>query len=223
MRAINLLPGEERGPRLEGVRTPLLVLAGSVALATAAAVFLALGASGTASDRRSELAAVQASLATLPKAPRSAVPQGVLVQERSNRTVALAAALGTRAPLDRVLRQVALVLPSDVWLTGMRVVSPVASAATAAPAAPPAPGGAAPPEGLTIEGAAHSYAGVARALSRLALVPVLEDVRLTTSMLAEQAAPSSPGPDGQTPRPRAPGKRYVTFTITASLVTGGQQ
>ncbi|HWQ24695.1 MAG TPA: hypothetical protein VNK94_11375, partial [Gaiellaceae bacterium] len=118
MRAINLLPRDEERARLEGLRMPLLVLAGGLAVATAAAVALAAGASGTAEARRTELAALEATIDRLPKAPRPAVSQSVLAQERSNRLAALAAALGSRTAFDRALREIALVLPDDVWLTG---------------------------------------------------------------------------------------------------------
>lgn len=221
MRAINLLPRDEERARLEGLRMPLLVLAGGLAVATAAAVALAAGASGTAEARRTELATLEATIDRLPKAPRPAVSQSVLAQERSNRLAALAAALGSRTAFDRALREIALVLPDDVWLTGLRAVAP--AAATPASGGPPAapPSAAGPAEGLTIEGAAFTHGGVARALARLSALPSLADVRLTSSALAEQqAAAPSPTP-GSPPPARRPGKQFVVFTISASLAAGG--
>lgn len=222
MRAINLLPRDERRPRLEGLRTPLLLLAGGLAVATAAAAALAVGASGTADARRAELAALEATIERLPKAPRPAVSQGVLAQERSSRLAALAAALSSRTSFDRAFREIALVLPDDVWLTGLRAVAPasIAPATGGPPAVPPTAGVTA--EGLTIEGAAFTHAGVARALARLSALPSLSDVRLTSSALAEQqAATRSPAPGSSPQQPARPGKRFVVFTVSASLATRG--
>lgn len=222
MRAINLLPRDDQRPRLEGLRMPLLVLAGGLVVATAAAAALAVGASGAAETRRAELAALEAAIERLPKAPRPAVSQSVLAQERSSRLAALAAALSARTSFDRALREIALVLPDDVWLTGLRAVAPAARtpAAGGPPSAPTTAGATA--EGLTIEGAAFTHAGVARALARLAALPSLSDVRLTSSALAEQqSATRSPASGSQPQQPARPGKRYVIFTVSASLAEGG--
>jgi Tfp pilus assembly protein PilN len=222
MRAINLLPRDEQRPRLERLRVPLLALAGGLVAASVVAGVLAVSASGSASDRRAELAAVEAELDRLPRAPRPAVSQGMLAQERSNRTAALAAALGTRSAADEVLEQIALVLPDDVWLTGLRLVTPAAVpvASGAATGTPPAVAAPATP-GVTIEGATYTHEGVARALARLAIVPSLAGVRLTSSSLAEQAATTTqPGGQGE-PAKKTPGRKFVTFTISASLAAGG--
>jgi len=220
MRAVNLLPRGEQRTRLQGKRTPLLVVVGGVAAATAGAAMLAFTASGAADDRRAELAEVEASIARLPKVHEPAVSQSALTQERSDRIAALSAALSTRISFDRLLREISLVLPEDTWLTGLQAASP----ASLAPA--PARSGSAPPpasssalEGVTIQGATYSHASVARLLSRLSVVPSLENVRLTASARVEPQAIETQGPDGQPVTPRKKGRTVVTFTITASLRT----
>ena len=83
----------------------------------------------------------------------------------------MSAALTSRVAWDRVLRQVSLVLPEDVWLTSLSATAP--SPATAA--------GAATASGFTLIGSTYSQNGVARFLSRLAVIPDLENVRLQSS------------------------------------------
>jgi Tfp pilus assembly protein PilN len=217
MRAVNLLPVDERRrTRLEGVRTPLLVVAGGVAAVTTGAVFLAMSAAGTADERRAELAAVEATIARLPEAPDPAVSQGILLAERSDRIRALAAALETRISFDRVLREISLVLPEDAWLTGLTATAPVNIAPAGTSEVPLPPVATTGPEGITIQGATYSHDSVARVLSRLSVVPSLENVRLTTSA---RVVPQPSEASGDDARPAATNSRrpVVTFAISASF------
>ncbi len=184
-----------------------------------------MSASGTASDTQAQLDAVEASIAALPRPPAQAVSQDGLALERTNRLAALSAALSTRVPVDRVLREISYVLPDDVWLTGIRAVAPVSAAPAAA-----TPGSSAAPttavEGVTIEGATYSHDGVARVLARLSAVPSLDNVRLTTSTRVEPKAPEAPAPGakpakGKKAKKAKKPKAIVTFTVAASLDTGG--
>jgi Tfp pilus assembly protein PilN len=223
MRAVNLLPRDEQRARFEGAKPPFLIAAGGVVLVTIAATLLSFSAAGTADEREAQIADVERQIAELPKAPRSEVSQGTLVRERADRTTALAAALTTRVPFDRLLREISYVFPRNAWLTQFE--------ATAPEAALPEGGGAPPPPqtqqeetpGVTIQGAAFTHEGVATVLTRLALVPSLENVQLTASVLvepqAEAANPTNQGPAAPTARTRA----HVTFIVTASLKTGAGQ
>jgi Tfp pilus assembly protein PilN len=213
MRAVNLLPRDLERQRAEGGRTPVLVAGGGVAAATAAAVMFFMSASGAVSDQRSQLDTAEAAINRLPDSGQPAVAPGAIAQERTDRVAALAAALSTRAPVDRLLRELALVLPEDAWLTGLSASAPV----TAAPAGAP-PGGAAPSAGttpgVTIQGATYSHESVARVLARLAALPTLTDVRLTASARVEPAS-------GEDAKKATTQKPVVTFTITAGLRSGG--
>ena len=214
MRAVNLLPRTAERARTEGARTPLLIAAGGAAAVTAAAVVLSLSASGAAGDRRVELAAVEEAIALVPSAGRPAVSQAVLVQERADRVAALAAALSTRIPFDRLLRELSLVLPEDAWLTGITASAPVSAAPTgASPGTPRAT--ATTTQGVTIQGATYSHQSVARVLGRLSVIPSLENVRLSASARVEPAADASASKTGKKKQ-----KTYVTFTVSATLHTG---
>jgi len=226
MRAVNLLPRDEQRPRIEGARIPLLAAAGGVAAVTTGAVLLAFSASGAADERRAELAAVQAAIARLPKAPDQAVSQGTLVQERTDRVAALSAAVSTRFAFDRLFREISYVIPKDAWLTGLKAANPAAltpaSGSTGGAPAPSSPGS----EAVTIEGATYSHDSVARILSRLAVVPSLEGVRLTASTRVEPqpttGTPSEPTKYSKKSKKSKKTKQVkkravVTFTISASL------
>lgn len=227
MRAVNLLPRDEQSVNLEGTRTPVLLAVGGLVVVTFVAGMLVFSASGTADDKRAELQAVEAAIASLPKAPTPAVSQGVLAQERSSRVVALSAALSSRIAFDRVFRDVSRVLPSDVWLTGVKVLA--ATPATDAPAGSgtPPPSSSTPPatgvtQEITITGATFRHASVATVLSRLAVVPSLENLTLTSSSLVDPEAATAPAPGEQAAPRRGPGRPIVTFTISATLVGGSR-
>ena len=219
MRAVNLMPRDERGARLELGRLPLIAAAGGVVLVTAASFFLATSASGSASDSKAELQAIEAAIARVPKGPGAAVNAGALAQERSSRVVALSAALTSRTAFDRVLREISLVLPANVWLTQLEASAPVP--AVPLPGAVPTPQTGAT-KGVTIQGATYSHDSVATVLARLAVVPSLTDVRLTSTALVEpQVEEESTSGKKSRKKPRTRAKRFVTFLVSASVRTGG--
>jgi hypothetical protein len=221
MRAVNLLPRDEQRAPLEGVRIAFLAAAGGVVLVTAAAVFLSFSASGTIEDRESELAAIEQQIEALPRTPRSEVSQGVLLRERSDRVAALAAALTGRVAFDRLFREVSYVFPNDAWLTHFEATAPDPAAPEVEGAAPPPPGTEA--AGVTIQGATYTHDKVAVVLARLALVPSLENVQLTsTSRVDPQVLAAQPRP-GEPSQPTATTKRgrpFVTFVVSADLRAG---
>jgi Tfp pilus assembly protein PilN len=213
MRAVNLMPRELEGKHGEGRRAPILVAGGGIAAVTAAAVVLFMSASGSVSDQRSQLESVEATIAQLPVPGQPAVAPTAIAQERTDRVAALTAALSTRVPVDRLLRELAYVLPEDAWLTGL-----TASAPTGAPVGA-APGSTAPTStgtpGVTIQGATYSHQSVARVLARLGALPTLADVRLTASARVEPTVP-----EGESKKVKQQ-KPVVTFTITATVRSGG--
>jgi Tfp pilus assembly protein PilN len=213
VRAVNLLPPDERRKGLEeGARTPLLIAAGGIALVAIAATFFASLASVGASDKRSQVEAVEATIAALPKARRPAVSQAALDQERTDRVAALASALSGRVAVDRLLNQISLVLPEDAWLTQLDAAAPVSEAIAASS---PVPVGTA---GVTIQGATWSHDRVAVVLARLAAMPSLTDIRLTGSTRVEPQADEGEGEQASD----QPSKPFVTFVVSASLRTGAE-
>jgi Tfp pilus assembly protein PilN len=214
VRAVNLLPLDERRRGLDAsARKPLLGAAFGIALVAVLATFVASLAAVDAGDKRSQLEAVEDAIAALPKPEQPALDVGALVQERTDRESALAAALADRVSFDQVMRQVALVLPADAWLTQLDAAAPVTPAEEAVATVPSAD------SGVTIQGATWSHDGVAVVLGRLNALPTLTDVRLTSAARVEPQA-AGQGEGGSEPGKKQRVKPYVTFVISANVRSG---
>jgi Tfp pilus assembly protein PilN len=199
MRAVNLLPREPVQSGFE--RSNLPVLGGGCAALLAAAALAAafMMQSGKVSREQGRLDTLQARVAALPPIPTGPTSaESKLAGQHNGRLAAVTAALGTRVSWDRVFREFSLVLPDDVWLTSLSVQSPVSPAATTTAPAPTS----GQPTGFVIQGHTYSHDGVARLLSRLQLIPDLQNVTLVSSTLGE-----------------AEGQSVVEFSIAASIRT----
>lgn len=184
MRAINLLPKDDA--RRTGKQKKQWIVLIPVVIALLLTVALAaafLNASGKVKSKQAELTGLQAELAAIPTPDVSKVQsQNALAAEKQTRVTALNAALSHRVAWDRVLRELSLVLPSDVWLTTVSAKAPVSSSVATATAAP---AGAVAATGLTLDGYTYSHAAVARLLSRLAVIPDVTNVQLQQSQLSK--------------------------------------
>jgi Tfp pilus assembly protein PilN len=170
MRAVNLLPRDEAKRSFEAKRGVVFGGVGGAALATAVLASMLISAGGAASSKQQELDGLRAQIAAIPTVPViDTSEEDALGAEKGARVGALSAALSGRVAWDRTLRQVSLVLPEDVWLTNLSAAAPGSSQVTAGDA------------GLTLTGSTYSQNGVARFLSRLAVVPDLANVRLQSS------------------------------------------
>lgn len=188
MKAVNLLPSDHRGPRRPSpieplVKNPLLVLAVVFALAVVGGLALQLrSASSTVSSREATLRQLEDQFARLPKPqPGAAGAQ----QTQAARLSTVTSVAEHRQPWDGFLSAVSLVMPEDVWLLSMNA-SGQSATTSPAPAAPsssstPAPASTA----FTITGYTYTQPSVARLMRRLALVPWLNGVSLTTSTKTE--------------------------------------
>jgi hypothetical protein len=183
VRAVNLLPRDERAKRTPAENAPIVVGLGLLLVVSIAFSVMFLQASSSVTDKRRALGDAKARLAVLPPLPKAQTPvEAGLAGEQKARVAAVTSALSRRVSWDRVLREFATVLPSDVWLTSLSAKAP-ASPASAAPPTPVAPGAA--PTGFTINGYTYSQDGVARLLSRLSVLPDLHNVQLQTSSLSK--------------------------------------
>jgi Tfp pilus assembly protein PilN len=201
MRAVNLLPKEETPRRRKTTNWAAVVgLAGAAVLAAALGAAL-LQAKSTVSERQDRLAAASAELAAMPVPKPVSNSAAALAGERDRRAAAVASAFTYHVPWDRMLRRFALVLPDDVWLTSLTAKAPKSPGETVSSAGT-TPGSA--PSGFTISGYTYSHDGVARLISRLAVLPDLKDVQLQTSTLTKI---------GERP--------VVQFTILADVRAGG--
>jgi Tfp pilus assembly protein PilN len=211
MRAFNLLPGEEARADQEK-RSPvpyvLVALAGVLLFAGLASFYLMAGMDAT--DKQSRIDDLRAELARYTadaEQPQAEDPTEALAAERLGRTNALSAALGTRLAWDRVLRELALVLPEDATIDSIEATSPGAYNAPQ-----PTPDGA-PIVHFKMLGGAESHASVAEVLARLSVIPEFENVELKISRRAETDTAEDTAESTDVRHP-------YTFEITAMLRLG---
>jgi Tfp pilus assembly protein PilN len=200
MRAFNLLPKEEVRAEKESKQSAIphviVALAGVLVFAALAAFYLSSSAAvtkkaGELDDLRGDLASLQVP----EKQPQTPTETANIDSERSARTAALSTALADRLAWDRVLRELALVLPADVRLVTLDATAPSPGSAGAATS------GAV--SSFRVTGTSVSQASVARLLSRLQVIPELQNVQLEFATASED--PATPG---------------VNFAITASVRQG---
>jgi Tfp pilus assembly protein PilN len=184
VRAVNLLPRDtSQASRLPSTPVLVGVCAGVLVAAVLGADFMLQ--SGKVAKEQQQLDALQARVSALPPAPTGpTAAQTELAGEHSARVSALSSALTNRVAWDRVFREFSLVLPDDVWLTTLTAKAPVSPSAAGASPAPSSTAGGAPTE-FTIAGYTYSHDGVARLLSRLQVIPDLQNVTLVSSTLAK--------------------------------------
>jgi Tfp pilus assembly protein PilN len=178
MRAFNLLPREARretATRRPGLAHVAVAVVAILALAALGAMFLMTNAS--LQDKRGERDALQQQLQTLQaqidESERGG-QQPELEDERAARTAALATALRARVAWDRLLREVALVLPGDVYVQTLTAKAPGSLAAVTAETSSGA-------VHFALTGSTDQQADVALTLSRLSVIPELTNVRLVSA------------------------------------------
>jgi len=183
MRAVNLLPEElrpgnrwvaiGRGASARRVLGGSGIAAGVLALAFAG---LFIQQRGVVDDRRTALQSVETRLIAA-QARAAAVEQARAASQA--RLAAFRTVVSQRIAWEDVLRDLARVLPSNVFLQNLQATSPTL---TAVAVGTPAAGAAgATPTGFTISGFADSQVRVAQVLDRLTLLPWLTDVTLQSS------------------------------------------
>ena len=215
MRAVNLLPRDVEVDSSGGTRRLVLAAVGGAAAVTLLAGILGMNASGKVDERRASLELTEAAIERIPVKDQAPVAPDVST-ERSDRIAALQSALSTRTPVDKVLTQLAYVVPEDVWLSGLSVTIPGDAAATPSPGQ--APGATATGASVVVMGATYSQSSIARFLARLAALSALDNVRLTeSSRVAPQLDPT--GAAGGKAKANKQ-KVVVTFTVTADLRQG---
>ena len=187
MRAVNLLPKEFAARKSLREEDPAVVVGSALAVV----VLIALGASflvaqSKANTQQKRLTAARLELgkfsqknnpppAKTPAVPITPiVPPPSIVGQEAVWLSSVTSTLSQRIAWDRVLREVSLVMPDDVTLTSLTMTAPATAGAI-----PTGPAGAG--QGFVIAGSAFSYPSVARLLSRLALVPDLSNVTLTST------------------------------------------
>ena len=221
MRAVNLLPSDLRNAKSIRHEDPAVVVGSALGVIVMIALASAfLNAHGKANAQQAKLTKSRLELAQLstkrtpipkptkPSAPITPiVPPPAVTGEEASWLSAVSTSLSQRIAWDRVLREVSLVVPSDVTLTQLTMTAPTPTSEAAAAA----PGATSAAQGFVIQGSAFSYDSVARLLSRLSLVPDLSDVTLSST---SSGAASSGSSSSSSSSAAASG---VQFNITATI------
>lgn len=208
MHAVNLLPRQLVAPRR--TRQPLaLVAAGAVPVIASVLVVIGYSsAHSTVATEKAKFAALQAQVAALggavavttnstsATALASAARWNGLISERTARRAELDDVLNKELPWDAMLRNIARVLPTDVWLTALTFQSPISfgTATTSSPSSTTAP------SNFSISGYGESEKSIALLLVRLRLLPTLSNVNLGTTTTTTVGA-----------------KSVVQFSVTAAI------
>ena len=189
MHAVNLLPRQlVVAPRR---KLQPLALVGAAAVPVIAIVLVVIGylsASSTVAAEKTKFAVLQTQIAALGGAVPTVTPKtatdtatvaqwNALIGERTARRTELDAVLSQELPWDSMLRNVARILPSDVWLIQLTFQSPV----TFGTAAPAGSSTTSATSNVTIGGYGESEKSIALLLVRLRLLPILANVSLGTT------------------------------------------
>jgi len=203
VRAVNLLPKDDAQRSQRPQNLPTVISTALVVLVTGLLGVMYFSAKSTAETKAMEVEDARAELALLPTPAELATEsaaQRQLSSEQTARVTALTSALSHRVAWDRVLREISLVLPDDVWLKTLNAQSPNPATGSAAVSLP----NDQPPKLLTIEGYTYSHDAVARLITRLSVIPDLKNVWLVRSSRTELA-----------------GRPIVVFQILADVRAAG--
>ncbi len=190
MRPVNLIPREERpGERRPMRGGPLAyIVIGALAAALLGITVLVLTDNQIA-DRESEIAQLEGEKAVVEARAQALDAYTQFHSVREQRVATVASLADSRFDWERVMRELALVLPSDVWLTNLT--------GTASPAV--APEGAAsvslrpsvPGPALELVGCARSQEAVAGFVQALEEIDGVTRVGVQSSALSSGSAGSS--------------------------------
>ena len=210
MRAVNLLPSEaqRRSRRAPNPVATAGAMAGVVVVAFVGGGNLLETSRVAAAQRALNDAKLQLAATPLPPAaPKVVPPPAAVAAQMQPRLQAVTSALATRIAWDRILREFSLVLPTDVQLSQLQLSEPSGTGQAA--------------NGLQLSGVTFSYAGVARFLSRLALVPDLTDVTLGNTTVSDGVVTFSVSAGVKGAAPVAPAAPLPSTTTTTTTTGSG--
>jgi Tfp pilus assembly protein PilN len=202
MKRINLLPREQRAKasRERGLLYAMLLLVGIVVVLG----LLYVQQNSVLNDRQQELDDLQAQSTALQVEIAALQPYQDLQTMRQQMIETATGIYQARVPWSNFLEELSLVIPTDIGLVTLNCIVPAAMQPGAAPEEAAAAGSDA--VDITFTGQAWSHDDVAEFMTRLGLIPQIQNVLLTTSTgPAESTAVTS---STQTPG---------TFTVTAQL------
>ena len=220
MRPVNLIPPEDR----RGDRAPLRAGAISYAIvgvlgAALIGVVLLVMTGNTITEKEGELASLEARQAAAEQRAQELAPYGEFATLSESRKATVTSLAESRFDWNRVLHELALVIPDDVWLESMTgsAGSDSADSAAAAPADGPTDTSITGPS-LQITGCADGQVAVARFLAALRDIDGVTRVGMEQSELGEESVEGSATTDSSAAGGGAGGCQTESF-IAAFEVT----
>src|SRR4051794_23450346 len=197
MNAVNLLPEKHRPRKPTGGKGGsgyvLLGVLGAVLLGVVGYVFTL----NSINESKSKTTEARVEAARLTQEANSLGPYGDFAKIKAERVASVKDLASQRFDYERLVLELAHVLPSDVWLTSAAASTGGDSAATSASPAPTsAPAGAAGPT-LTLQGCARDQSQVAVTLVRLRELQGASDVTLDHSTRGADANAAATPAAGQ--------------------------
>jgi Tfp pilus assembly protein PilN len=216
MRPLNLIPPEERRGDSAPLRAGVLsyVVVGVLAAALLAVVALVL-TSNKINDDKSELASLEARSAVAEQTASSLAPYDNFASLTATRSLTVTSLAQSRFDWERVLQELALVIPDDVTLENLSGAATPASGATTTTTGDSS---AVTGPSLQLSGCAEGQEGVARLLAALRDIDGVTRVGMQSSALADAdtgtagSATASVGGSGCEVKPDA-----ATFEITVAF------
>lgn len=221
MRPVNLIPPEER----RGDRAPLragklsYVVVGGLALVLAAVTMVVM-TNNSIRDREVELASLEQREADARARAEALRPYAEFASLAQARIATVASLAQSRFDWERVMRELALVLPDDVWLTAL---TGAASANANDAAAAAASGNSVSGPSLVMSGCADGHESVARLLQALRDIDGVTRVGLSSSAKAKSGGAggnsggASGGGKGAGSGSSCTGKNTASFDITVAF------
>lgn len=199
MRPVNLIPPEQRRGSQSQLRTgplPYLLLGGLVALLVGVALLVVAG--NTVSERKDEIASLKREDAVATRRAQRLSPYVQLAALRQQRTETISSLADSRFDWERVMRELAKILPADVWLTSLNAsASPQSSSGEGSASSGSGSGsgmrGSIAGPALEISGCADGQDGVARFVTALKEIEGVTRVGMSSSAIASEGSSAEGG------------------------------
>jgi Tfp pilus assembly protein PilN len=212
VRPVNLIPPEDRRGERAPARTgaiPYFVL-GILGLAVVAVAVLAL-TNKQISDREAEKTSLEAQQAQAQARAEALAPYAEFVQASEAQTTTVTSLAQSRFDWVRVLKELSLVLPGDIWLTGL------SGSTSGSEAGSDSAGGLAVPT-LSIKGCGTGHRAVAAFVQTLHDIDGVTRVGVASSVRGSESGGASGGASGGTGDGSCQTRDFIaTFEISVAF------
>ena len=219
MRPVNLIPPEQRRGDRAPMRTgPIAYVVVGVLAAALVAVTLLVMTNNKISDREAERASLESQVSQAEAEAQRLAPFAEFASLQQAREQTVSTLARSRFDWERVLRELAIVIPEDVWLTGLNAtVSPdvTVSGSTSTASAGGTESIAGP--SLQIQGCAAGHEAVARFLAALQDIDGVTRVSVLKSDRPDLASPGAATADAASSGGCSSRDFVSTFEVAAAF------